>query len=361
MKKLIITSIAFIASFALQAQISIVREDFAVPNEWYLYGYDTSGNDLTTLLESGANKTWDLRGKITTHTKDTSYFANGMSYPTAPAGCNLVQYTIDRETGERSEEFYAVSNNELRIIFDGSGDLPVPGALRVLKFPANYLTNFKDSMKSEFTALAEDFGIPTNPLFDSAKIVIRLNMDAILDGWGKLQFTSNTFDVLRQKNTIDINIKFFVRNRLNGQYTVFPGFPEQNERVITYSWFGKNGGNYYLQIETDNDGNLGDVKFMLASSRGLINSINKQQVLTNTKVWPNPVNDILNISFNSNTSAQSVIEVYDVIGNLVYQTNTAIQTGENTLNILVTNLTSGIYFYNIKGSNFSQTGKWLKN
>ena len=58
-------------------------------------------------------------------------------------------------------------------------------------------------------------------------------------------------------------------------------------------------------------------------------------------VYPNPVNDVLNINIASNNTA---IEIFDIVGKQVVKMN--LVNGKNQLNI--ENLKAGVYFYSIK-------------
>lgn len=58
-------------------------------------------------------------------------------------------------------------------------------------------------------------------------------------------------------------------------------------------------------------------------------------------VYPNPVNDVLNINIESNNTS---IEIFDIVGKQVASMN--LVNGKNQLNI--ENLKAGVYFYSIK-------------
>lgn len=360
--KRIFTIAAFLGiSFTGMAQITVTRDDFAFPNEWYLYGYDTiPKTSWTDLLEGGANKTWDLTGKIQTIYTDTTFVLNGLTYPTAPAGCNIVEVARDVTTDEITETFLAVSDNGIRVILDGSGEVPIPGALQLSKFPATFQTNFKDSIKENLTFLATELGFPANPLIDSARIEINVQMNGLVDGWGRLIYNNGNFEVLRQKNTLNALVRIGLRNRLNGTYSY--GFiPDQEVSSEILSWLGKQNGNYLLQISVNEDGMPVDAKYLLYSSKGFVNSVKGLNALSvNMQTWPNPATQQVNIAFNAPVADKATLVVYNVLGKVMAQQPVLVLNGQNELTVNTDQLPVGVYFYEVSGKNITGSGKFLK-
>ncbi|MDX1348947.1 MAG: T9SS type A sorting domain-containing protein [Putridiphycobacter sp.] len=71
----------------------------------------------------------------------------------------------------------------------------------------------------------------------------------------------------------------------------------------------------------------------------------KQSKPTNIVVYPNPANDILNVSIE-NLPTEGSITIYDIAGKVV--STTAIRNGKNQVN--VTALNAGVYFYTIRSN-----------
>jgi hypothetical protein len=67
-------------------------------------------------------------------------------------------------------------------------------------------------------------------------------------------------------------------------------------------------------------------------------------------IYPNPANDVMTISINANTSKIVLAELYDLLGNTIYKKEKNIIAGENTFNIDLSELNSGIYFLRIDNS-----------
>ncbi len=81
-----------------------------------------------------------------------------------------------------------------------------------------------------------------------------------------------------------------------------------------------------------------------------INSMDKESVL----LYPNPVNDVLNLNLFSKNSS---IEIYSVLGQKILETKV---TSEN-ISIPVSHLSSGIYFCKINSGTLTITKKIIKN
>ena len=81
--------------------------------------------------------------------------------------------------------------------------------------------------------------------------------------------------------------------------------------------------------------------------------VNTNEILTaNARVFPNPTNGLTSITWADN--AVNAVEVYDVVGKLVFSQNTENQS-ELILN--VSNFESGVYFVNLKTENQTITSK----
>jgi len=115
--------------------------------------------------------------------------------------------------------------------------------------------------------------------------------------------------------------------------------------------YTNNGGNahlrYYVLDGGNNDAIIDsvDVKFTTFVSL----SDNK----VDFSVYPNPVNNVLNVSISENNTS---ISIFDIVGKNVAEMN--LVNGKNTLNI--ENLNPGVYFYSIKrNGNVIETKKLI--
>ncbi len=80
----------------------------------------------------------------------------------------------------------------------------------------------------------------------------------------------------------------------------------------------------------------------------------KENRISEFRIYPNPVNDILNINFKG--SEIKSIEIYNVLGQMVL----VVTNAENTKNIDVSNLKSGSYFVKVKSDSGNSVAKFIK-
>jgi len=104
--------------------------------------------------------------------------------------------------------------------------------------------------------------------------------------------------------------------------------------------------NRYYVIDNDNNEIIDSVDVQINAFLEVKNET------INFNVYPNPVNDVLNISISENNTS---ISIYDVIGKTVSEME--LINGNNILNIEILN--AGVYFYSIKRNGVSIETKQL--
>ncbi len=75
------------------------------------------------------------------------------------------------------------------------------------------------------------------------------------------------------------------------------------------------------------------------------------------KLYPTPANDVLNIN-NIPLTKNAKINIYDIVGNIVY--NSEINYNEKNKTLNISNLNDGVYFIKINADNFSYVKKFSK-
>ena len=75
--------------------------------------------------------------------------------------------------------------------------------------------------------------------------------------------------------------------------------------------------------------------------------------------YPNPFNPKTNIRFALPTASEYTITVYNVTGQVVSTINGASDAGQVNVEFDASNLSSGIYFYNVEAGSFSATKKMV--
>ena len=81
--------------------------------------------------------------------------------------------------------------------------------------------------------------------------------------------------------------------------------------------------------------------------------------MTDVRVYPNPVVDMLNIEVNASQASAMSINVYNIMGQKVMEDNVNLTTGINRPSLNTSNLSSGIYFVTVKANGFENTLKFV--
>jgi len=361
MKKQLLMLAMLGVSYAGTAQITVERTDFAAPGDWFVLATDASVTETESiaLKEAGTNKKWVFKNFERTEF-DTTYFADGNTYPTAPEGCNLVSFTKDPITMEEIPSYYNVDQNWLKVILDDSDFGTLSNALKVFKFPSTMGTNYKDSVQGGITALATDLGFPENPLFDSAKISFNVISNNVIDAYGFIELPAGMFEVIRQKEQQQFNVGVKLRNVITGTYIDFPIGSDLGEVSTSYTWIGKNSGYFYAQAFEDTSGIINEVSFMIGSSKGVSSLKDLSLDKTPSKVYPVPASDKIMIEAVAQKSNKASITIYDILGNKVGESLTInMQAGLNQVPVEINHLTSGVYIYLLQGEDWQSSNRFV--
>ena len=82
--------------------------------------------------------------------------------------------------------------------------------------------------------------------------------------------------------------------------------------------------------------------------------------ISKINLYPNPASDKMYLSFNSSSSNNAEIFIYDAVGKEVFKEKTKLISGNNIKSIEVKNLDNGIYFMKIKNGENQVTQKFIK-
>jgi OOP family OmpA-OmpF porin len=136
-------------------------------------------------------------------------------------------------------------------------------------------------------------------------------------------------------NWVEISGYFMAQG--DEEYMLIGNFKPQNQvqRIIINDDLLNKGAYYYID----------DVSvFECDSTVGIEeNGINNK-----FKIYPNPANEQILIEYKLNTPTDFKLTLYDVLGNVVYQELRVKAYGSYSINIPITNLTSGIYITQIE-------------
>jgi len=90
-------------------------------------------------------------------------------------------------------------------------------------------------------------------------------------------------------------------------------------------------------------------------------AIYEQEDLNALELWPNPVNDAINISLIGMRSSRIQLSVVDLNGRVVKSTSNAITNGNNRYSLPVNDLESGMYLLRISDDNNVISRRFVKN
>lgn len=76
------------------------------------------------------------------------------------------------------------------------------------------------------------------------------------------------------------------------------------------------------------------------------------------KVYPNPSNGIINVSFNVDQESVLQMKIYDLTGRIMHQKESQANTGINIVPLSLTSLDTGMYLLELKNESFSHSIKF---
>ena len=101
--------------------------------------------------------------------------------------------------------------------------------------------------------------------------------------------------------------------------------------------------------------NSNDVLHLVYWPVGIKNHSNKDNQMT---IYPNPMTDMgSTVKFNSSVSGNTTINIFDMLGKVLYKRDMNTLSGENTF--MISGLSYGSYILKISGTNYSYTSKLL--
>lgn len=154
----------------------------------------------------------------------------------------------------------------------------------------------------------------------------------------------------------------------NGSYSV--QFLNNSTNSTSYVWdFGDGntstsanpnhtyaaGGDYTVTLTASN-GSCTDVFTINLSSVDVTEAV----AFDNLAVYPNPVEDLLNIQFNATNNEMMNVMVYDITGNVVYATRENVSAGTTQMQIDLSSFQAGIYLVSLNNETSNVLVKVVK-
>ena len=117
-------------------------------------------------------------------------------------------------------------------------------------------------------------------------------------------------------------------------------------------------GNYALTVTHKGTLTDGQQAFsLILSGTNLTLNVHETNMENTVKVWPNPVDEKLNISFFNNILVNSKIELFDIQGRNVFSKTVSLKDIQNNYTINVKKYNPGLYFLDISNGLYTQKQK----
>jgi hypothetical protein len=89
-------------------------------------------------------------------------------------------------------------------------------------------------------------------------------------------------------------------------------------------------------------------------------AVAERNVVEEVSMWPNPVEDIIGLSFHSSRNANLILSIIDLNGRMIRSSNNAVNVGNNRHTISVADLEAGMYLLQISDGAQSTSRRFVK-
>ncbi len=355
-----------VSSLGISSSVNIIDDtpttyESAVGTGTYTLTGFASGSTQTIVVEDASNSSCN----------DSE---SGLTFTCSSAdiqictGTNLVVSTSGFEAGGGFEQKYIVVNSSGNIVatnttgtFSGltSGEYDV---YAVNTDNATLQTEIEDlGAWSDVSSSSECFDMLGPKTLDVQDCLIlpisllffncSLNNKIVEISWvTTTEINNDFFTVERSKNGIDF--EFLIKSMGAGNSNTEIHYSEVDENPYS-------GTSYYRLIQTDYSG--------LHSTSNIVsvnlehNSENLGLDISNVELYPNPVNDMLNLKYNFNSDYGNVrILIFDVYGKALSEQKTTSLFGVNENNINTSNFAGGVYFIKLISKNQLVVKRFVK-
>ncbi|MEI6575416.1 MAG: T9SS type A sorting domain-containing protein [Bacteroidota bacterium] len=102
-------------------------------------------------------------------------------------------------------------------------------------------------------------------------------------------------------------------------------------------------------------------KIVFGKSKISVTGIAMNNNPASLELYPNPVGDVLNVKFFTETHGPAEVKVFDLLGNIVYNDRIELVSGTNQMNMNVNEFKPGVYTFNIQSGLVNITKKLIVN
>jgi hypothetical protein len=239
--------------------------------------------DLNHLIETGGNKSWDLRGAF--EEGDTTEYigVDNLPFKSSYPGCNMALVNVPN-----TDNSYAMfEKNSTGLYWLGShndmSDIVLSPKYKFIAFPLNFSSNFQNSVNADYK-------------IDTFDIKLDVQSNSTVDAWGMMTTNDGTFPVIKMK-TVQI------------RELSFAGIPF-GSTSFTYNWLASGFGHPLATLdisEVENfTGLVTDTTIEYTHKQEIVSSQDIAKSKLKLSITPNPVSDQVtiecqNVKFNSAT------------------------------------------------------------
>ncbi len=326
-----------IAQFCL-GQITVTSTTFPIANDTLRYALDDKPvlNVQSLFTPPGGNQTWDLNKLIARSLssqvyKTASAGKNASAYP----GAELVVIDALRET------YYNVTNTNFENMGYAGADpfgLGLNARFKLLPAYAERRSpmNFFD-IKVANASIIQGFAVSELPevvkknlpasatIIDSLRVRVSFSRNDVVDAYGTVKLPSAQYSVLREKRTEYISTRVDVHTFL-GWLDATDLIVNQNtsfasvlgvDTLISHNFFNNTTKEIIAQLNFNTAQNqILSVRFK-APPRATVPTREVPHPTAQLQLFPNPVNEEIQLSFVPLISGLLRIEIYDVLGRMV--------------------------------------------
>lgn len=360
MKKLLLGFCSiFFLSFLSMAQITITNSN-----------PPTAGNVLTeredtlhagvSIGNAGANQTWNFSGLVNHKVTQTGFVVPS----SLPGVSNFPSANLGMTDGGSVSQFANISSSAFDLLgmygdVFGIGSevaMEISPSLKMITFPSTYNTsyngNFLIDEKFPYT-------IPGYPV-DSARMSRSTAYTSTIDAYGTITTPSFSGESVLRQNYREITTStVYVHMTAPAPQWVQNGSPTV-DTTYSYRFWGNSSGFQTTLIEIgvkksiSNTDSVTSAKWFHSYAPGTVTGLTENTTAKKeVAVYPNPANNVINISGISEISA---VIISDITGKVV--TGSILDKTKNTIN--VSGFDNGIYIYQITDTkgNVSARGRF---
>lgn len=314
--------------------------------------------DTMTVLagpgNAGANQTWDF-------TQTSSYIIDENTSIVAPSSTPYASSFPSANlamTNDNASYLFFDQNASSQTAVGLAGDVlgtgtpinaPMIGGDLIHNFPRTYGSNFSDSYTVDVTVDASSINAALNQI--RFKRVV--NAKDSTDAWGQLTTPVGTYNSLRAKRTEYSTDSIWVKPVFPPTWTLYQNTKDTTE---TYQWYAKGGKLAIAEMTFDS---LGAPKKYTWSLEAPIWGLDELTANTVFDVYPNPVQNEVNIAFHANEIGEkATFTLMDQSGRIIRNEEWALTSNKQTVNC--SDLTNGVYFIQVKTGKSQALSRFVK-